>query len=165
MVGGWEISAVGTARSGLPVNVTVRRSASVMPDGNAGCQRTDLVPGASVIPPGGQTIHEWLNPAAFAVPARFTWGDPGRYIARGPHQVEAETALSKRTSVTERFTLNLRAEAFNILKHPNYANPVANFSSGAFGRITSILNTGPTGAGGTRKVELMMRIELKANVG
>ena len=79
--------------------------------------------------------------------------------------MEAETALSKRTSVTERFTLNLRAEAFNILKHPNYANPVANFSSGAFGRITSILNTGPTGAGGTRKVELMMRIELKANVG
>jgi hypothetical protein len=55
--------------------------------------------------------------------------------------------------------MNFRAEAFNLLNHPNYANPVANFSSGAFGLITSILNTGPTGTGGTRKIELMLRLE------
>jgi len=159
VVGGWELSAVGTARSGLPVNVTISRSSSALPDGNASNQRPNLVPGVSLIPPGGQTIHEWLNPAAFAVPARLTWGNLGRYITQGPHEWEAEMALSKRTLLTERFTLNFRAEAFNLFNHPNYGNPVANFSSGAFGRITSILNTGPTGTGGTRKIELMLRLE------
>jgi len=159
IVGGWELSAVGTARSGLPINVTISRSSSALPDGNASNQRPDLVPGVSLIPPGGQTINEWLNPAAFAVPAPGTWGNLGRYIARGPHEWEAEMALSKRTVLTERFTLNFRAEAFNVLNHPNYGNPVANFSSGAFGLITSILNTGPTGTGGTRKIELMLRLE------
>jgi hypothetical protein len=83
----------------------------------------------------------------------------GRYITQGPHEWEAEMALSKRTVLTERFTLNFRAEAFNLFNHPNYGNPVANFSSGAFGLITSILNTGPTGTGGTRKIELMLRLE------
>ena len=89
----------------------------------------------------------------------LTWGNLGRYIARGPHEWETELALSKRTPINERFTLNFRAEAFNLLNHPNYGNPVTNFSSGAFGRITSILNTGPTGTGGTRKIELMLRLE------
>jgi len=69
MVGGWELSAVGTARSGLPLNVTVTRKASVMPDGYASNQRPNLVLGVSLIPPGSQTINQWLNPAAFAVPA------------------------------------------------------------------------------------------------
>ncbi|HWX54752.1 MAG TPA: TonB-dependent receptor [Verrucomicrobiae bacterium] len=159
LVGGWELSAVGSARSGLPINVTVSRSSSVMLDGNASNQRPDLVPGVSLTPPGGQTISEWLNPAAFAVPAPFTWGDLGRYIAVGPHEWEGELALSKRTVLTERFTLNFRAEAFNLLNHPNYANPVSNFSSGAFGLITSVLNSGPTGTGGTRKIEFMLRLE------
>ena len=159
LAGGWELSTVGTARSGLPVNVTVTRKSTVMLDGNAANQRPNLVPGVSLIPPGGQTINEWFNPAAFAVPAPFTWGNLGRNIGRGPNEWEAELALSKRTVLTERYTLNFRAEAFNLFNHPNYANPVANFSSGAFGRITSILNTGPTGTGGTRKIEFMMRLE------
>jgi hypothetical protein len=137
VVGGRELSAVGTARSGLPLNVTVTRKASVMPDGYASNQRPNLIPGVSPIPPGGQTINKWLNPAAFALPAPFTWGNLGRYIARGPHEWETELTLSKRTPINERFTLNFRAEAFNLLNHPNYGNPVTNFSSGAFGRITS----------------------------
>ena len=159
LVGGWELSTVATARSGLPINVTVSRSASVMPDGNAGNQRPNVVPGVSLIPAGGQTLNAWINRAAFAVPAPFTWGNAGRYIARGPGEWEDELALSKRTPISDRFTLNFRAEAFNLFNHPNFGNPNANFSSGAFGRITSILNTGPTGTGGTRKIEFMLRLE------
>jgi hypothetical protein len=158
-VGGWELSTVGTARSGLPINVTVSRNSSAMLDGNAGNQRPDLITGVPLTPLGGQTINEWLNPAAFTVPARFTWGDLSRYIGRGPHEWEVELALSKSTPINDRFTLNFRAEAFNLLNHPNYGTPVTKFSSGAFGRITSILNTGPTGTGGTRKIEFMLRLE------
>lgn len=159
LVGGWELSAVGTARSGLPIDVIVVRKSASIPNGDAKYQRPDLVPGVSLIPAGGQTINEWLNPAAFAVPAPGTFGDVGRDIARGPHEWEGELAMSKRTILTERFTLNFRAEVFNVFNHPNYANPNSNISSGGFGQITSILNTGPTGTGGTRKVEFMMRVE------
>lgn len=159
VVGGWELSTVGTARSGLPINVTVSRSASVMLDGYASNQRPNLNAGVSLTPPAGQTINNWLNRAAFAVPAPFTWGNAGRYLGRGPGEWEDELALSKRTPINDRVTVNFRAEAFNLFNHPNYANPNSNFSSGAFGRITSILNTGPTGTGGTRKMEFMLRLE------
>ncbi|HYM09626.1 MAG TPA: TonB-dependent receptor [Bryobacterales bacterium] len=159
LAGGWELSAIGTARSGLPVNVTVTRKASLMPFGYASNQRPNLVSGASLIPPAGQNISHWLNRAAFVVPPNFTFGNVGRFIGRGPGEWEGAVGLSKRTSIWERYTLNFRAEAFNLFNHPNFANPVANISSGAFGRITSILNTGPTGTGGTRKIEFMARLE------
>ena len=87
--------------------------------------------------------YNWFNKAAFAVPAPFTWGNLGRYIGFGPQEWEGELGLSKRTLLTEHYVLNFRAEAFNLFNHPNYANPVANISSGAFGRITNILNSGP----------------------
>jgi hypothetical protein len=159
LIGGWELSAVGSARSGLPIDVIVVRKASSIPNGDAKYQRPNLVPGVSLIPVGGQTLNEWLNPAAFAVPAAGTFGNEGRDIARGPHEWESSVALSKRTPLNERFTLNFRAEAFNVFNHPNFANPNSNISSGGFGIITSILNTGPTGTGGTRKIEGMLRLE------
>ena len=137
----------------------VTRKANQMPDGNAGNQRPNAVSGVSLIPPGSQNITHWLNSAVFAVPAPFTWGNLGRFAARGPGEWEVALGLSKRTLVTDRYTLNFRAEVFNLFNHPNFANPVANISSGAFGRITSILNVGPTGTGGMRKIEFMMRLE------
>ena len=83
LIGGWDLSGTGLARTGLPVNIVVTRSASNMLDGNSSTQRPDLVPGVSIIPAGGQTINQWWNIAAFAVPAKNTWGNSGRYIGRG----------------------------------------------------------------------------------
>lgn len=79
--GGWELSGIGAARTGVPVNVTISRSASSLPDGNTTSpQRPNLVPGVSLIPPGGQTTSEWINPAAFSIPANGTWGNAGRNL-------------------------------------------------------------------------------------
>ena len=84
VIGGWDLSGTGLARTGLPINIVVTRSAANMLDGNSANQRPDLVPGVSIIPAGGQTINQWWNIAAFAVPAKNTWGNSGRYIARAP---------------------------------------------------------------------------------
>src|SRR5262249_32092152 len=70
--GGWSISSIATARTGRPVNVTIRRPASDVPGGYSLSQRPDIVPGVSIIPPGGRTISRWINPAAFRVPAPGT---------------------------------------------------------------------------------------------
>ena len=87
-----------------------------------------------------QTISNWLNPAAFSLPAKGTWGNLGRNIGRGPGYYEIDTSLQKRFRLTERFTLKFRAEAFNLFNHPIYDNPSGNLSSSGFGQITSTLS-------------------------
>src|SRR6267378_6699566 len=77
LIGGWQLSGILSARSGLPINITVTRRASDMLDGNSRNQRPDLVPGVPIYP-AEQTINNWFNPAAFAVPAKGTWGNLGR---------------------------------------------------------------------------------------
>jgi len=159
LIGGWQASGIVTARTGLPVNITVTRKASDMLDGNNKNQRPNLVPGVSIYP-AVQTINNWFNLAAFAVPAKKTWGNLGRFIARGPGYWEMDLGLEKRTPITEHVGLSFRAEAFNFLNHPIFANPAANISSpSTFGRITSVLNSGATGIGTPRRLQFMLRLE------
>jgi hypothetical protein len=112
---GWELSGIGTARTGLPLTVTISRSASSLPDGNSTSpQRPNLVPGISVIPPGGQTPQNWINPAAFFIPANGTWGNAGRNLVRAPSISELDAALTKRNQITERLGLEFRAAVFTF---------------------------------------------------
>jgi hypothetical protein len=159
LIGGWELSGLGTASSGRPVNILVTRSASSLLDGNRSNQRPDLVPGVPIYPASGRSIYQWFNPAAFAVPAKGTWGNLGRNIARGPGLWEIDTALQKRIPVFERANLSFRAEAFNLFNHPIFANPAANISSSSFGRITSVLNNGAVGTGAPRRMQFMLRLD------
>ncbi len=154
----WEISSLVTARSGLPVNITVSRKSGDLPDGNSSSQRPDLVPGAPIYA-ATPTINGWFNPAAFSTPAKGTWGNLGRYVARGAGYYEIDSALQKRISIGENRTVSFRAEAFNLLNHPIYGLPSGNSSSATFGRITSILNTGATGTGTPRRVQLALRFD------
>jgi len=160
LFGGWQLSGVSGGRTGLPVNVTVTRASSVMPDGNAGNQRPNYNFGVPLIPAGGSTPTDWINLAAFSVPAPQTWGDLGRNILRGPALWQTDTALSRRVAIKERLALELRAECFNVFNRAQFGNPAANISSPAsFGRITTLVNTtGPTGSGTPREFQLALRI-------
>ncbi len=160
LAGGWEMSGIVTARTGQPVNITISRRAADLPDQNSGStQRPNLAPGVSLIPAGGKTAAQWINPAAFALPSPGAWGNAGRNLARGPGQFQIDTALTKRILVTERLNFEIRAEAFNLLNQPQYSAPQANLSSSAnFGRITNVLNTGATGTGTPRQFQLALRL-------
>ena len=164
-LGGWELAGIASARTGLPVNITVSRKAGALPDGNTSGQRPNLVPGVDIYV-ANQTINNWFNPAAFAVPANGTWGNLGRYIANGPGMFEIDSSLQKRFRVTERLSLNFRAAAYNLLNHPVYSNPSGslgsfsgNVASAGFGRITTIINQGAVGTGAPRRFEFMFRAE------
>jgi hypothetical protein len=98
------------------------------------------------------------NLAAFSTPAKYTWGNLGCYIANGPGAYEIDTSLSKKFRLTERYTFDLRASAFNLLNHPQFSNPASNISPASFGQITSILNDGATGSGAPRRIEFMLRL-------
>ncbi len=51
------------------------------------------------------------------------FGSEGRNSLIGPHFRQFDFSLFKRTQLTERLNLELRFEAYNILNHPNFANP------------------------------------------
>ncbi len=156
--GGWQLSGLGGANAGRPVNITIKRSASQLPDGNTSSQRPNYVAGQPLYA-ANQTIYNWFNAAAFATPAKGTWGNLGRYNVRGPGYYEIDTALQKKFRLNERFSMSFRAEAFNLFNHPIYANPSGNLSSSGFGTISSVLNTGAVGTGTPRRVSFGLRLD------
>jgi hypothetical protein len=157
--GGWEASLIATARTGLPVNVTVDRSASAVPDGNSlSPQRPNVIQGASLTPPAGATVADWINAAAFAVPANGTFGNAGRNLVRGPGIWQADLSLGKKFRLTERFSAELSASAFNLLNRAQFGLPAADISSAAFGRITTTVNSSVTGSGTPRQFQFMLRV-------
>jgi hypothetical protein len=89
-----------------------------------------------------RSIQRWFNPAAFAVPAQFTYGNSARNLLFGPGYFNWDTALYKHTRITERFDLEFRAEFFNVLNHPSFNPPASDISvASQVGRITSTSNT------------------------
>ncbi|HEV2246892.1 MAG TPA: TonB-dependent receptor [Terriglobia bacterium] len=158
LLGGWQLSGIASATSGRPIDILVDRSSTDLPDGVTRNQRPNLVPGVPIYP-ANRTINNWFNPAAFAVPAPGTRGNLGYDFGRGPGYYEIDTALEKKTAITERLALDFRAEAFNLFNHPIYGDPDANISDGAFGTITGQLNDGATGIGSSRRLQFMLRLE------
>jgi hypothetical protein len=158
VLGGWNLAGLATARTGLPVNITISRKAAALLDGNTSSQRPNYVAGQDVYA-ANQTITNWFNPAAFATPAVDTWGNLGRYIGNGPGALEFDTSLQRRFKLTEKARFELRATAYNLANHPIYSLPSGNTSSSSFGRITSVINSGATGSGAPRRIEFMLRAE------
>lgn len=161
ILGGWEWSGIGTARTGLPVNVILTRANSALPDqySVSGSERPNLVPGVSLIPPGGQTPNQWINPAAFATPVAGSFGNAGRNLVRAPGLWQVDSALMKRVSLKERTTLQVRVEAFNVFNRGQFGSPQANLSSPlSFGAITTPVNPGATGSGTPRQFQLALRL-------
>ncbi len=169
-LGGIEVSAIGTAQTGLPVNITIDRLNGAVPGNFAisGSMRPDYVYGASLTPPGGSTPNNWINPAAIAVPANGTFGNLGRNAFRAPGISQLDLGLSKFITVTERVNIRLRGDLFNVFNRAQYGAPNADLGSvnGAgvltpnsnFGVITNTVTSYATGRGTPRELQLSAKI-------
>jgi len=128
---GWQLNAIVTVQSGRPVpvvnsNDTSGANANVYPTPSNFHQRPDLIAGVNPINSGWRSAPDtigYLNGNAFANPAYGTFGDLGRNAVFGPGYANFDFAITKKTSITEHLELQLRAELFNILNHPNFALP------------------------------------------
>jgi outer membrane receptor protein involved in Fe transport len=74
-------------------------------------------------------------------PADRTYGIPRNFL-RGPSVINLDIAIAKTTAITERFKMEIRAEFFNALNHPEFAQPTlgdgaADINSALFGQITT----------------------------
>ena len=75
--------------------------------------------------------------------------DP-KYL-EGPGTVRLDVNLVKRIRIGERKELEFRADAIDLLNHPNFAKPDTNINSLTFGRIVAT-------NGGNRLIVLNARI-------
>ncbi len=62
--------------------------------------------------------------AGDCVPGTRHYGTLGRNSLVGPTYKQWDLSIYKNTAITERVSVQLRADFFNILNHPNFANPV-----------------------------------------
>ena len=135
--GGWEISGIFQAQSGVPL--TVSSSGGIAINGGAvnadvaglailGASPAGLRPDQIADPNsanGGAAIHtrlHWFNTAAFASPSA-TLGLPGnakRSTILGPGFYRIDTGLFRNFKITEKATFQLRGEAFNVMNHTNF---------------------------------------------
>jgi hypothetical protein len=173
ILGNWEVTSTALARTGFPVNVLMPSSYTA-PDGASGTERPDLVPGVSLTPPGGKSVAEWVNPAAFAIPAG-EFGTAPRDLLRGPGTWQLDLGIAKHFSLTERASLEFRSEFFNIFNHPQLGPPQATCDVTAsnpagcptgFGSIVTAVNLNtaivnpitPVGSGTPREIQFALRL-------
>jgi hypothetical protein len=64
-------------------------------------------------------------------------GNMARSSLEGPGAIRFDLNLLKRVRVGERTEFEIRADALNVLNHPNFANPNTDINSSTFGRITN----------------------------
>ena len=160
LLGDWEVSAIGTAQTGLPVNITIDRTNSSVPGMFAigGVMRPDEVAGVSLTPAGGSSPAEWINPAAFAAPANQTFGNLGRNAFRAPGITQLDVGLARFLTVTERLNVRFRADLFNVFNGPQFAAPNADISQANFGVITTTISNYNAGRGTPRELQLSVKI-------
>ncbi len=136
VIGGWQGNAIGTARSGLPYNVTVTGDSANT--GNTGYLRANLVGNPNVSNP---TRQVGLNTAAFAAPAPFTFGNLGRYRLRGSAVWNVDASIFREFPFMESRAVEFRVESFNTANTVILGNPRSNLSDPAtFGTITGTAN-------------------------
>ena len=187
LVRDWAIDTIFQTRTAFPFDVTVGRDLGY----GSYLYRPDLVPGQPeyVDDPhvgGGRRLDNTRAPGipnqvgAFLIPTALRQGTLGRNATRGFGMYQADLDLRREFRLRERVRLQAKVEAFNVLNHPNFADPSGTIGVlspagvltplAAFGRSASMLGTqlGSGGAngglsplyqiGGPRSVQLSLKL-------
>jgi hypothetical protein len=157
----WSVEAVVVARTGFPFNGQVL-TATI----GGAHPRPNLVPGQPIwIPNPGAGGGKSLNPKAVAKPPAGTQGNEGRNDIEGFGLTQVDLSIGRKFRLTERVNLEFRTDAFNVLNHPNFANPQAFVGLGpTFLQSTTMLNQGLGGLnplfqeGGPRSLQLGLKL-------
>lgn len=138
VAGGWEVSAVTSFKSGLPLGIYADTNNT---NSFGGGQRPNIIGNPGAVPAGTDRVNEWFNTDAFAQPAAFTFGNAPRFLTnpRGPGLQNIDLGLDKNFRPWERTTIQFRAEFFNTLNHANFYLPDTGFGDPAFGSVTQAL--------------------------
>ena len=162
ILGRWSVDVLFKAHSGAPINVYSSRE---LTDIGVQSARPDLVLGVPLwIDAPTVAGGKRLNRGAFSIPVGRQ-GSLGRNALRGFGAWQLDLALRRQFNFTERFNLQLRAEAFNIFNHPNFGIPDTTLTSAYFGRSTKMLGRSLGGlnalyqVGGPRSLQMALKLQ------
>jgi len=162
LLGNWYADMIVHAQSAYPLTVVSQSVTNF--SGQLIQVRPNLVTGvplyvADPLVAGGRRI----NKAAFQSPPSGTQGNLGRNTLRGFPLYQADVAIRRQIDLTERYNLTIRAEAFNVFNHPNFAPPINSLGSALFGQSNEMLGRNLGGlspifqVGGPRSIQLAIR--------
>lgn len=144
LLGGWLVSGIFTARSGMPFTVTQSTN-------NVGAGATGL-PDLTGDPQGDETVDSWFNVAAFTAVPSGRFGNAGRNTLRGPNFRTVDFSVQRRIAIRESVGATLRWDVFNATNRTNLGLPERNIIAATRGTITSL-------SGDPRIMQFALRID------
>jgi carboxypeptidase family protein len=154
LYGGWQVNGILYLRGGLPLTIGQTQGVQSTGTGN----RPNQICDANLSHP---TIDKWFDTACFVRTPDITgtYGDEKRGAVRGPGSFNIDASLIKNTKIGK-FSTEFRIEAFNVLNHPQFANPNTTFDNAAGGTISAMLSSPSCSLCGTteRQVQLGLKV-------
>jgi hypothetical protein len=136
ILGGWQLSAAYLANTGNFLTPTF--SGTYDPtniNAFAGSVSRGVGSSAAI---GTQSINNWFNPKAYAIPAAGTFGNAGYGILKGPDSQVLNAALFKSFPLVRGTSVEFSGSFSNVLNHPNFGNPDVTINDPNVGKITSV---------------------------
>jgi len=136
-LGGWQLSGIVTAQTGLPLNIVLGGS-----QGGNGLRNSTNRPNVSGDVTYPKSITEWFDTSVFSAPAVGAWGNLERNSVTGPGQHNWNLSLFKSVLLNEArgSRLEFRAETFNTFNHTQFNAVSSTYSNADFGHVTSVFD-------------------------
>lgn len=135
---GWNLTGITRASTGFPVRLSQGQDNSLV--GSGATDVPDVVGQVQTQDPrksGPNGDNTYFMPDAFASGQLGKFGTANRRFFHGPAIFNSDFAVLKTTALTEKMSIEFRAEFFNVFNHAQFYNPSGNFSSSRFGRVGS----------------------------
>ena len=142
IAGGFQVSGIFTFQTGRPFTITDSASNTSTLFGNNDRPNIIANPNArnnSITGTPTHTVSQWFNTGAYVLNGKGNFGTAGRNQVIGPKYTDLDLTLARYFPIYERVSGQFRAEAFNLLNHGNFFNPLssgAQFGASGFGSIT-----------------------------
>jgi len=152
LISGWELSGITTFAAGTPFYVTssTQNGSSVI----FGANRANRVCDGN-LPASQQTPQRWFDTSCFVDHPAGEFGNSGRNILRQSGRNIWDMSVMKDTAISERVTVQFRAEFYNFFNHTNFARPGADVGIPAtFGVVTQNLRAN----GRSREIQFGLKL-------
>lgn len=138
----WQLATIYQFETGMPFTISVfgdtANAGSILGENPIRGNYT----GQPIYSAGTHSSAEWFNPAAFAAPPAYTFGDVGRNSLYGPSLQTLDMTVAREFRVSEKLGLQIRGEAFNSLNQVNLGTPNRYVNEPQFGTDTTTMTPG-----------------------
>jgi len=161
LIGGWQVAGTFFWRTGFPFSISNAQQEFALAGNNMTANGTLLADILYTPQPGvprnfGSSCVSTACFTGLVTPTTFNAN--ARNAFRGPGYFNTDLNLKKTFKLTERLNFAVGANAFNVLNHPNFQNPVSSDVSSNFGKITALVVSPTTPYGAFASAAEGMRI-------